>query len=101
MWFTTVIDNLQQDWLETSGHLGTWLVLILSHVAGAASKLQPASCASIQHQCLYCMLDTSVDTALVLICSFESGLLQVVKLSPQPHEPFEFGLLNVNSDLRS
>ncbi len=47
------------------------------------------------------MLDVFTDTALVLMCSFESSLLQVVKLSPQPHEPFEFGLLNVNSDLRS
>ena len=40
------------------------------------------------------------DAALVLMCSFESDLLHVVKLSPQPHEPFEFGLLKVNSDLR-
>ena len=49
---------------------------------------------------LCCMLDVFPNAALVLTCSVESGLLQVVKLSPQPHEPFEFGLLNVNSDLR-
>ncbi len=45
------------------------------------------------------MPDIFTNAALVLMCSFEIGLLQVVKLSPQPHEPFEFGLLNVNSDL--
>lgn len=85
--------------MATNAHLSTWLVLVLSHTAGAASICSSHHVLLSINQLLCCMLHIFTIAALVLMCSFVSGLLQVVKLSPQPHEPFEFGLLNVNSDL--